>query len=185
MRLFHDGQDYRFYRKLWREAKLIHELGVHRWTLMPNHVHFLIRQRRETGLAPAMHYIQQRYAKYYGRRNKWVGHVWQGRYKSPLIADDSYLYQCGQYIEMNPVRAGLVTLPEEWPWSSARAYARGYDDGITDRLCSITGAINESLPSLRMEGLRAIGSSEALKRLAITLGDEVLQRPGRPRRKRK
>ena len=67
-----------------------------------------------------------RYNKVYSR----IGHFWQDRFKSFVIDDDDYLLRCGLYVERNPVRAGLVKAPEDYPWSSYNAYAFGQKDSI-------------------------------------------------------
>src|SRR5262249_39626032 len=67
---------------------------------------------------------------HYHRRHHFVGHLWQGRFKSPLIQCDGYLLSCGRYIERNPGEAGMVADPWDYPWSSARAYALGGRDPL-------------------------------------------------------
>jgi len=81
-----------------------------------------------------MHGITLSYAKYYRRQYEGDGHVWTGTYKSKNIEKDSYLQQCGKYIEENPVRAGLVKKAEDYPWSSARAHICKIADPLID-LC--------------------------------------------------
>jgi len=195
MRLFHDNQDFRVYRRLWRQAKKKFGLKIARWCLMPNHIHIIVLQETLNGLPAAMHYIQQRYAKYYGKRYKWVGHVWQGRYRSKLIADDSYLFQCGQYVENNPVRAGLVQRPEDYIWSSAYARFRGFNDGLVDNITSFescyepgelvatTWDFQETKTGFLKSGQRVLGSPESLQTLALRFGDNALTRVGRPTKK--
>jgi putative transposase len=192
MQLFHDSQDFRFYRKLWRKAKEKFGLKILRWCLMPNHIHFIVLQLTQNGLSEAMHYIQQRYAKYYGRRYKWVGHVWQGRYTSRLIADDAYLFQCGQYVENNPVRAGLVARPEDYLWSSAYARARGFDDGLVDKISAFDSGYGpresmgvkldfpETKVGVLKNGRRVLGSADSIQALATRFGDMALKKHGRP-----
>lgn len=77
--------------------------------------------------------INLAYTLWFNRKNKKVGHLWQDRFKSAVIEKDNYLLGCGRYIERNPLRAGLVKDPKEYPWSSYRVYAYGREDGITDR----------------------------------------------------
>ena len=72
------------------------------------------------------------YSRWYRKQTGYVGHLWQGRYKSPLIDQDSYLLECGRYIERNPLRAGLVAHAEESPWSSDRYYALREPDALVD-----------------------------------------------------
>ncbi len=190
MKLFHDKQDYRFYRKLWIQAKKKFSLNVYRWCFMPNHIHLIVTPKTDDGLSLAMHYIQHRYAKYYGRRYKWVGHVWQGRYTSRLIADDRYLYQCGNYVENNPVRAGLIDRAEDYVWSSAYGRSRGFMDGLTDDIhpSEIPDPIEplsiESIPEEAErpleKGRRVLGSEDQIKKLTCLFGDEITQKRGRP-----
>jgi len=65
-------------------------------------------------------------------QTRYDGHLWQGRYKSIIINEDEYLMTCGQYIELNPVKAGMVKKPEEYKWSSYNTYACGANDDLTD-----------------------------------------------------
>lgn len=82
------------------------------------------------------------YYHYYRKRYGWVGHIWQGRYKSQPVGKDSYFLQCGKYIELNPNRAGLVKEPSEWQYSSYRYYAAGKPDELitTDPFYAELGA---------------------------------------------
>jgi putative transposase len=70
------------------------------------------------------------YVHYYHRRTGFVGHLWQGRFKSPAVAAEEYFLSCARYIERNPVRAGLVTEPWQYHWSSSPAYALGETDPL-------------------------------------------------------
>jgi putative transposase len=70
------------------------------------------------------------YFHYYKKTYGYDGHLWQGRYKSNIIDTDSYLLQCGKYLELNPVRAGIVGLPEEYFFSSYKSYTEGVQDKL-------------------------------------------------------
>jgi hypothetical protein len=74
--------------------------------------------------------LQLVYVRYFGARWGFTGHLLQGRFKSPCIEADRYLLNCGRHIERNPVAAGLVAAPWDWPWSSCRAYACGAADPL-------------------------------------------------------
>ena len=126
--IFEEHEDYEAYLEFTREAQEKHGVAIFHYALMPNHMHFLVSPSSE--LSGFMHAVQLRYAKRFCKRHKFAGHVWQGRYKSLRIDSDPYLFACGNYIEMNPVRAGLVERPEDWPHSSYRAYAYGEKDKI-------------------------------------------------------
>jgi putative transposase len=106
--------------------KAKHAFGflMYHYVLMPNHVHLLIKPE-DGKFSSCMHQIQTSYAKFFCKKYGSVGHVWQNRFKSLSIETDSYLIACGNYIEMNPLRAGIVSQPDEWRWSSCRFYVRG------------------------------------------------------------
>ena len=72
------------------------------------------------------------YWHHYRRRYGLVGHLFQGRFKSPAVEAAAYLLSCGRYAERNPVAAGLCAVPWDYPWSSGRAYALGEADGLLD-----------------------------------------------------
>lgn len=86
---------------------------------MGNHYHILV-ETPEGNLGQGMRQLNSAYAQYFNRRHDLVGHVMQGRYKAILVQQESYLRELSRYIVLNPVRAGLVRLPEEWEWSSYR-----------------------------------------------------------------
>ena len=89
---------------------------------MSNHIHLMIEPTIEDSLPKIMMRLTLAYSSYFNKKYKRVGHVWQGRYKSSLIDKDNYFVWCGLYVELNPVRAGLVEKPEDWQWSSYTFY---------------------------------------------------------------
>ena len=98
---------------------------------MTNHVHLLIERQAET-IGRIMQRVLTGYSQYYNRKYKQVGHVFQGRHKSILCQSDRYLAELVRYIHLNPVRAGMVELPEDYPYSSQRAYLGVEPEGIVD-----------------------------------------------------
>ena len=94
---------------------------------MPNHVHLILVPETKDGLNLAVGEAHRRYTRRINFREGWRGHLWQGRFSS-FIMDERYLLACTKYVELNPVRAGLVKRPEDWPWSSARPHITGKDD---------------------------------------------------------
>lgn len=102
---------------------------VYHYVLMPNHVHLLVEPTNDD-LPFFMQGITLTHTQRVHRRNKTHGHLWQGRYKNLHIDKDAYFLQCGNYIELNPVRAGIVATPSEYPWSSYHAYANGSYNSI-------------------------------------------------------
>lgn len=94
---------------------------IHAFCLMTNHLHLAV-QIQEAPLARIMQNLGFRYTQYLNRKRKKTGHLFQGRYKALLIDADSYLLELVRYIHLNPVRAGMVTQPDDYLWSSHRAY---------------------------------------------------------------
>jgi REP element-mobilizing transposase RayT len=97
-------------------------LRCHAYCLMGNHYHLLV-QPTEPDLSSGVRHLNGTYGQEFNRRHRRVGHVFAGRFKSLLIGRDSYLLQLAKYIALNPVRAGLVSTADMWPWSHHRAMA--------------------------------------------------------------
>ncbi len=96
---------------------------------MPNHVHLIVDPKSEDGLRRAIGDAYRRYSRRVNFREDWRGHLFQGRFAS-FVMDERYLLAAARYVELNPVRAGLVERPWQWDWSSARAHRRGKDDAL-------------------------------------------------------
>lgn len=107
-------------------------MKIYHYCLMPNHVHLMVWVDEASNLSRFMQRVNGKYAYYYKRRHKYIGHLWQDRFKSKIIDKESYLAQCGKYIELNPVRAKLVESPEGYFYSSYRHYALGVPDKLVD-----------------------------------------------------
>jgi len=88
---------------------------------MTNHVHLLLEPSNDTGLASLMKRLAGRQTRYRNRLEQRSGTLWQGRYKSSVVQNDRHLLACCRYIELNPVRAGMVAAAQDYPWSSCRA----------------------------------------------------------------
>jgi putative transposase len=98
------------------------------YCLMNNHFHLLLRVGHGNDLIRFMHRLQLGYARYFKKQHNFVGHVFQERFRSPLISAESYYLQCGRYIERNPIEVGVVNEPWDYQWSSAGFYALGRAD---------------------------------------------------------
>ena len=103
-------------------ARHLDGVRCHAYCLMENHYHLLVETPR-ANLDEAMHRLNGTYAIRFNRRHERTGHVFQGRYGAKLITDDAYALNVVRYIAANPVRAGVCSAPEEWPWSSYAATA--------------------------------------------------------------
>ncbi len=92
---------------------------------MANHVHLLITPRTEKSIGKAMQMIGRYYVQYFNQSYERSGTLWEGRYKATVVDAENYLLSCSRYIELNPVRSGLVSDPSEYPWTSYHANALG------------------------------------------------------------
>ena len=109
------------YLELLREYSQLYGLGLLGYCLMSNHVHLIAVPHTPEALAQSLKQAHGRYASYWNARQSSSGHVWQGRfYSCPL--DDAHLWAALRYVELNPMRAGMVEMAQEWRWSSAAAH---------------------------------------------------------------
>jgi putative transposase len=123
--VFHSERDKFYYFRLLLDLKEDAGIDIFHYCLMNNHVHLIIWLTMQSELPNFMKRLNLRYYAYYQKCYGHSGHLWQSRYKSYFIDKESYLLQCGKYIELNPVRAGLVRSPEQYRFSSYRYYALG------------------------------------------------------------
>jgi putative transposase len=102
------------------------EVRLFGWCLMPNHVHLIARPEREDSLAVLLRRVHGRYAQYYNARVGRSGHLWQNRFFACVLSED-HLWAALAYVDLNPVRAGIVTAAADYRWSSAAAHLSGTD----------------------------------------------------------
>ena len=127
METFFSEADYREYLYLMAEWCNHCKVQVWSYCLMPNHVHLIAVPESEDGLRRGIGEAHRRYTRYINFQKGWKGHLWQGRFGSfPL--DEQYLIATARYIELNPVKAGIVKKAEAYKWSSAAAHLQGEDD---------------------------------------------------------
>jgi putative transposase len=164
---FSDG-DYELYRNLLAESCTQHRVACWAWVLMPNHVHLILVPRDEDGLRAALAPVHRAYAGFIHARRKKSGHFWQGRFGTTVM-DEDHLAEAFRYVLLNPVRAKLVSKAEQWEWSSARAYLKGRDDGLTN-----TAQMLSRFPDMKAL-LAAPADDNNLKRLraAETIGRPI------------
>ena len=135
--VFREDEDFVYFLKLLKRYKKEMKFKLYHLCLMSNHIHFLIEPTVEGSLPKIMMRLTLAYSSYFNKKYGGVGHVWQGRYKSSLIDKEDYFIWCGLYIELNPVRAKLVTQPEDWRWSSYNFYAFGEIDPLIENLIDV------------------------------------------------
>jgi putative transposase len=128
--IFYAGEDYQLYLKKLKQACENHECDLHAYVLMTNHVHLLITPHKKEGISKVIQMLGRYYVQYFNYTYHRTGTLWEGRYKATLIDSESYALSCYRYIELNPVRAGMVKSPEEYPWSSYCHNALGEEDNL-------------------------------------------------------
>ncbi len=114
-------EDRQIYLKWLREYSQQYKTEILAYCLMVNHVHFIAVPHREDSFASTFNMTHMRYSQYFNRRKGTVGHLWQGRFYS-CVLDDKHLYAAVRYVETNPARAGFVSEPWKWEWSSANIH---------------------------------------------------------------
>jgi putative transposase len=117
--VFADSEDFQRYLSDLRELKALFGVKVYAYCLMTNHVHLLLAPGETiAGLGPLMKALAARATRYRNKLEGRSGTLWESRYKSSVVQSDVYLLACSRYIELNPVRAGMVGRPEDYAWSS-------------------------------------------------------------------
>jgi putative transposase len=122
---FFSESDYLTYFRLLEELSVRFGCLLHAYCLMTNHVHLLLTPETSDSCALLMKNLGQRYVQRVNRQLERTGTLWEGRFKSCLVRSESYVLACYRYIELNPVRAGLVALPGQYRWSSYANNAEG------------------------------------------------------------
>jgi putative transposase len=127
---FVSDEDRRFY--LFHLSRMLPKTGclLHAFCLMTNHVHLLLTTAEVKGCGLLMKSIGELYARYFNKSHKRSGYLWEGRYKSCLVQAEDYVLACYRYVDLNPVRGGLVRRADEYPWSSYRFNAIGDASGL-------------------------------------------------------
>jgi putative transposase len=129
---FSSSQDYLVYRDWLMEYAGKHEMAIHAYVLMTNHVHILATPKHEVSIPKTMQSLGRKYVRYFNHVYRRSGTLWEGRYKSSLVQNENYLMECYRYIELNPVRAGMVDDPANYRWSSYRSNALSQQEkGLT------------------------------------------------------
>ena len=121
--IFSSTADYQALLGLMDENAKKFGVAVHAYVLMSNHFHLLVTPESADALPRMMQGVGRRYVRYFNDSQRRSGTLWEGRYRSTLIQTESYLLACMAYIDLNPVRAGLVAEARDYPWSSHAHYA--------------------------------------------------------------
>lgn len=128
--IFNSSADYQTLLGLLFDNAKKFNVAIHAYVLMTNHFHLLATPQTADGLPQMMQAVGRSYVRYFNDTHKRSGTLWEGRYKSTLIQTERYLLACMVYIDLNPVRAGLVTEARDYPWSSHRHYTGQHIDKL-------------------------------------------------------
>src|SRR3989338_1579089 len=126
--VFRDEEDFDTYLKTIIRFKKKYSFKLYGYCLMKNHTHLLLEPVKPGTLSKIIQSITLSHIRLYHSKYKSSGHLWQGRFKNPIIQTDEYLLQCLKYIELNPVRANRVARPQDYRWSSYKFHAFGKDE---------------------------------------------------------
>ena len=197
-RVFMNLRDYEKYLSFLSKYSEEKKAVVLAYCLMPNHIHLLVRPSEVEALPKMMQGITLCYSKYFNGENGRTGRLWECRYHSTVVDEDSYLWTVSKYIENNPVRAGIVKRPEDYLYSSAKAHLIGRKDPLLKEPLFDKSQLNEYRRFIRSEEDKKIieeirkqtrlgkplGDGGFLKTLSENLGRSLSFRPkGRPRKK--
>lgn len=134
--IFLEEEDYKHYLQRMVKAGRENDYTIIAYCLMPNHMHLIVRQNKETPPARLVSSIHMSYAMMFNKKYKMAGHLFQNRFKQKIIDSDDYLRNLIIYVHLNPVKAGICTFPKEYKWSSYLEYAWS---GKADHSRSICG----------------------------------------------
>ncbi|MCB1850520.1 MAG: transposase [Gammaproteobacteria bacterium] len=120
---FTSDKDHAAYAHWLTEASKKYRVAIHAWVFMTNHVHLLATPETQDGLSKMMQIVGRHYVRYFNDSHRRTGTLWEGRFKSCVVDAENYLLVCQRYIELNPVRAGMVQQPADYRWSSYHSNA--------------------------------------------------------------
>jgi putative transposase len=201
---FSSTSDMKAYINWLRDYASEYEVEIHAWVLMTNHTHILCTPQTLNGVSKMMQALGRMYVSYFNFTYKRTGTLWEGRYKSCLVQSESYLIKLYRYIELNPVRAGMVADPADYSWSSYQCNALGKKSnlltphplylglGQTDpeRCSSYRSLFESSVDQQLIDDIRhctnkglALGDSRFKQEIEALTGQRVTPRKaGRPKK---
>jgi REP-associated tyrosine transposase len=199
--IFFSADEQRYFRYLLHNMKGANRVDIYHYCLMNNHIHLIVRLNPSGNLSRFLKQVFLAYHSYFKRRHEYIGHLVQGRFKSIIIETEEYLLQCGKYIEMNPVRAKIVSRPGDYKFSSYNSYAQSqYDPLVTPNPCFTSLGKDErerrsayrslfiDTKVINREKLRSqlyLGSDMFIKRMESAFGiKNVGLKRGRPKMKK-
>lgn len=199
---FYHSSDYSRYLNDLKASAAKYDCRLHAYVFMVNHVHLLVTPMQDFAVSHMMQALGQRYVTFMNKTYQQTGTLWDGRYKASLVDTDQYLLNCMRYIELNPVRAGIVKHPGDYHWSSYRHNTQqcesfieahpGYTSlGATreDRQAAYRQLFNHPLESDVLQDIRDSLNQELIygrpefkeKIESLTKRQVIPGKPGRPR----
>ncbi len=202
--VFHKRADFQAFLTALAELKERKPFELYGYCLLNNHFHLLLRPTGDATISRIMQSLLVSHTQRYHRHHRSGGHVWQGRFKSPVIQNDKHLLAVLRYIEANPLRAKLVRRAEKYPWSSYRVHGLGETDELVDSLITYEALsplakvrqrkwaekVHRPMDEANLDAIRRssatglpYGDKAWVKRLAKRLDLDLAIRPrGRPRK---
>ena len=198
--VFDDDSDKEKYMEFFMLYKEEFGVKLYAWCLMSNHVHFIVEPSTENGLAELFKFTHMRYSQYFNRKRGAFGHLWQGRFFSCAL-DNDYLYEAIRYVELNPLRAGMISKIDAYKWSSTKerlkinSKGKGQLDSIEQYL-----QIDDWKEYLKEKGDedflnnirnktklgKPLGDTKFIKRMEKLSGKEfTFRKSGRPKKEKK
>lgn len=201
--MFVGKEDYHYYCAELQAARIQYGCSVHAYALLPQSVHLLVTGAAQGSVPRMMQSLGRRFAHYANQRDRTHGARWLGRYHSCPVAGDAYVLRASAFVDLAPVRSGVVTHAEACPWSSTAYHALGSADPCITPSAAYLALSGQSHvrqsryrallagsppddPEIRMhlQQGRAWGSAGFLRKIAAILGEPVRARPrGRPRKR--
>jgi putative transposase len=202
--VFHKPADFQAFLAALAELKERKPFALYGYCLLNNHFHLLLRPTGDATISRIMQSLLVSHTQRYHRHYRSGGHVWQGRFKSPVIQHDEHLLTVLRYIEANPLRAGIVKRADEYMWSSYREHGLGEADALVDKLITYeelsplakvrqrkwAEKVHRPIERVTLDAIRRssatglpYGDDAWVKRLAKRLELDLVIRPrGRPRK---
>ena len=203
--VFDDAEGYRLFLHSLRQTKERYPFKLFGYCLMTNHFHLVLQPEAGQSISRIVQSLTVAHTWWFHRHHGTVGHVWQGRFKSPLIETDEHLLTVVRYVESNPLRAGMVKDLKDYPWTSYAVHGLGRADDLVAEMPCWQGLrrseaarqkywrhwVHQPLTQRELERLRRsvqsgvpYGSPTWVERMSRSLGIALAPRPrGRPRKK--
>ena len=195
--VFFDTKDRKRYLSFLKKYAAKWESLIMAYCLMSNHIHLLTKPNSGESLFKMMQGLTLCYTQYINRTYHRTGRLWESRYHSCIVDQEKYLWAVARYVEQNPVRAGMVERPEDYPYSSVRAHVTGAKDSVLGEELFSSGQrtdyillLQSGIPEKEIEHLRYVtktgrpfGNEGFVAEMEKKLERRLLQRPkGRPRK---